>query len=422
MTEEERAVKWSKGMPEMDALSPEEKKTVCNRAAKRLIITAFITVIIILCLFVRLSFQYPELAEYMNHISDAVNSNFDRSNTRSGRMASLITGLPVLFPLILAVLIPVPILTAALKKPLLRKETEKLFRHWRLETDSGVTGRVTSEQVKEAVDRLETGRIDYLILMPPHPILKSPFMQAAYEGGQLFILEVSKGDDIKSTVFSRSGQTKDQVLRAMKDYMVRNIIPHTDTWDIICAVGNTEKGQSAHKNHCKDRYAAPVFRPNPETERFLQERRESGEELLNHIYWMFNQKTYTLTSAFSEDVFTYTQENRMNWQPDGMAVNSAKIYVIYEAFIAGKEDLYSNEQVTDESALDEENRIDNMFRAGIAALLTADNGTYFTNGELLMKIHNQTVRKDLGSNEFFEGLERAEAWAGIPCLYVRLGS
>lgn len=115
MTEEERAVKWSKGMPEMDALSPEEKKTVCNRAAKRLIITAFITVIIILCLFVRLSFQYPELAEYMNHISDAVNSNFDRSNTRSGRMASLITGLPVLFPLILAVLIPVPILTAALK-------------------------------------------------------------------------------------------------------------------------------------------------------------------------------------------------------------------------------------------------------------------------------------------------------------------
>lgn len=63
-----------------------------------------------------------------------------------------------------------------------------------------------------------------------------------------------------------------------------------------------------------------------------------------------------------------------------------------------------------------------MFRSDIAALLTADNGTYFTNGELLMKIHNQTVRKDLGSNEFFEGLERAEAWAGIPCLYVRLGS
>ncbi len=30
-----------------------------------------------------------------------------------------------------------------------------------------------------------------------------------------------------------------------------------------------------------------------------------------------------------------TIENRMNWQPDGMAVNSAKIYVIYEAFIPG---------------------------------------------------------------------------------------
>jgi hypothetical protein len=38
-----------------------------------------------------------------------------------------------------------------------------------------------------------------------------------------------------------------------------------------------------------------------------------------------------------------------------------------------------------------------------------------------MKIHNQTVRKDLGGNDF-EGLERAEAWAGIPCPYVRLGA
>lgn len=152
--------------------------------------------------------------------------------------------------MILAVLIPVPILTAALKKPLLRKETEKLFRHWRMETDSGVTGRITFEQVKEAVDRLETGHIDYLILMPPHSILKSPFMQAAYEGGQLFTLEVSKGDEIKSTVFSRSGQTGDQVLRAMKDYMVRNIIPHTDTWDIICTVGNTEKETGETMGNC----------------------------------------------------------------------------------------------------------------------------------------------------------------------------
>lgn len=39
-----------------------------------------------------------------------------------------------------------------------------------------------------------------------------------------------------------------------------------------------------------------------------------------------------------------------------------------------------------------------------------------------MKIHNQTVRKNLGGNDFFEGLEQAEAWAGIPCLYVPLAS
>jgi hypothetical protein len=30
-----------------------------------------------------------------------------------------------------------------------------------------------------------------------------------------------------------------------------------------------------------------------------------------------------------------------------------------------------------------------------------------------MKIHNQTVRKDLGGNDFSEGLERAEAWGPV---------
>lgn len=56
--------------------------------------------------------------------------------------------------------------------------------------------------------------------------------------------------------------------------------------------------------------------------------------------------------------------------------------------------------VIDESDLDEENRIDGLFQADIEALLSANNGSFFTSGELLMKVHNQLAGKDLGDHCF----------------------
>lgn len=78
--------------------------------------------------------------------------------------------------------------------------------------------------------------------------------------------------------------------------------------------------------------------------------------------------------------------------------------------------------VIDESDLDEENRIDGLFQADIEALLSANNGSFFTSGELLMKVHNQLAEKDLGDHYFFEGLEWVEMEDGIPRWRVRLGS
>ena len=131
----------------------------------------------------------------------------------------------------------------------------------------------------------------------------------------------------------------------------------------------------------------------------------STDDVLTSVYWAFSNQEYVSNDAFTLDIINYIEDNKANWNPNGIAINSRKVCIVYEAFITGIEQLRSNETVIDMSYLDEECRIDGVFQTDIKVYLTADNGKYFTNVELLRKIHNQLAYKDLGNNEAFEGLE-----------------
>ena len=131
----------------------------------------------------------------------------------------------------------------------------------------------------------------------------------------------------------------------------------------------------------------------------------STDDVLTSVYWAFSNQEYMSNDAFTLDIINYIEDNKANWNPNGIAINSRKVCIVYEAFITGIEQLRSNETVIDMSYLDEECRIDGVFQTDIKVYLTADNGKYFTNVELLRKIHNQLAYKDLGNNESFEGLE-----------------
>ena len=134
----------------------------------------------------------------------------------------------------------------------------------------------------------------------------------------------------------------------------------------------------------------------------------STDDVLISVYWAFSNQEYVSNDAFTLDIINYIEDNKANWNPNGIAINSRKVCIVYEAFITGIEQLRSNETVIDMSYLDEECRIDGVFQTDIKVYLTADNGKYFTNVELLRKIHNQLAYKDLGNNEFLEGLEYIE--------------
>ena len=147
----------------------------------------------------------------------------------------------------------------------------------------------------------------------------------------------------------------------------------------------------------------------------------STDDVLTSVYWAFSNQEYVDDDAFNKNIMNYIEDNKVNWNPYGIAVNTRKVCIVYEAFITGSEQLRSNEHIVDITDLDEENRIDGVFQTDIKVELSADNRRYFTNVELLRKIHNQVANKILEGLDSFEGLEYVETVDGLPVYRVMIG-
>ena len=416
MTKEERAEKWSRGIPEMECLTQQEKEEICRRVTFQLLVLTGLLAGAALCCLSFLSLEDPAFFDVLNHSADKVNEIHKNVHSMAKRQGAAVMSLPYVIPLVLPIVILVLAVVYFLKKPLLRREAGKLSQRWRLETDVNTTVQFASEDIKKTMELLQKDDVQYLILTPPAPVMGSLFMQTAHDEGNLFTLEISKAEEGGSVIYGKERQTGEQVLYALQNYRNWNIIPDTSGWEKLYTLKDTPDKRSG---------GDPAHTPAGGQDgvgTFLRNLREKGEEMLNHIYWAFDEKTYTSVDTFSEDLKSYMEDNCKNWKPEETAVEAGKVYIVYEAFLSGREELLANEKVVDESDLDEENRIDGLFQTDIEALLSANNGRCFTSGELLMKVHNQLAGKDLGDHCFFEGLERVETEDGIPRWRVRLGS
>lgn len=392
------------------------KEEICRRVTFQLLVLTGILAGAALCCLSFLSLEDPAFFDVLNHSADKVNEIHKNVHSMAKRQGAAVMSLPYVIPLVLPIVILVLAVVYFLKKPLLRREAGKLSQRWRLETDVNTTVQFASEDIKKTMELLQKDDVQYLILTPPAPVMGSLFMQTAHDEGNLFTLEISKAEEGGSVIYGKERQTGEQVLYALQNYRNRNIIPDTSGWEKLYTLKDTPDKRSG---------GDPAHTPAGGQDgvgTFLRNLREKGEEMLNHIYWAFDEKTYTSVDTFSEDLKSYMEDNCKNWKPEETAVEAGKVYIVYEAFLSGREELLANEKVVDESDLDEENRIDGLFQTDIEALLSADNGRCFTSGELLMKVHNQLAGKDLGDHCFFEGLERVETEDGIPRWRVRLGS
>lgn len=147
----------------------------------------------------------------------------------------------------------------------------------------------------------------------------------------------------------------------------------------------------------------------------------STDDVLTSVYWAFSDQEYVDDDAFNKDIIDYIRDNKDNWNPNGIAVTNRTVCIVYESFITGSEQLRSNEHIVDITDLDEENRIDGVFQTDIKVELNADNRKYFTNVELLRKIHNQIANKIEEGQDCFEGLEYVEIVERIPVYRVMIG-
>ena len=147
----------------------------------------------------------------------------------------------------------------------------------------------------------------------------------------------------------------------------------------------------------------------------------STDDVLTSVHWAFSNQEYEDNDAFTNDIMSYIEDNKDNWSPNGIAVNTRKVCIAYEAFITGPEQIRSNEHIVDITDLDEENRIDGVFQTDIKVEFSADNRRYFTNVELLRKIHNQLANKVAEGLDSFEGLEYVETVDTVPIYRVMIG-
>ena len=54
----------------------------------------------------------------------------------------------------------------------------------------------------------------------------------------------------------------------------------------------------------------------------------STDDVLTSVYWEFSNQEYMSNDAFTLDIINYIEDNKTNWNPNGIAINSRKVCIV----------------------------------------------------------------------------------------------
>ena len=54
----------------------------------------------------------------------------------------------------------------------------------------------------------------------------------------------------------------------------------------------------------------------------------STDDVLTSVYWEFSNQEYMSNDAFTLDIINYIEDNKTNWNPTGVAINSRKVCIV----------------------------------------------------------------------------------------------
>lgn len=98
MTKEERAEKWSRGIPEMECLTQQEKEEICRRVTFQLLVLTGILAGAALCCLSFLSLEDPAFFDVLNHSADKVNEIHKNVHSMAKRQGAAVMSLPYVLP------------------------------------------------------------------------------------------------------------------------------------------------------------------------------------------------------------------------------------------------------------------------------------------------------------------------------------
>ena len=71
-----------------------------------------------------------------------------------------------------------------------------------------------------------------------------------------------------------------------------------------------------------------------ETRKLVEEKlaaTPSTDDVLTSVYWEFSNQEYMSNDAFTLDIINYIEDNKTNWNPTGVAINSRKVCIVQMA-------------------------------------------------------------------------------------------
>ena len=128
MNQEERAIKWTQDIPELDGLTLQQRVAICNQVSKYIIfLVGLWLMLFFVVVFVILSSADTNSALYnlLNHTAEAINMIFNGGPSKR-YMVALLEGLPYILPLLVVLVGPIWLIMTAFRKRMLLSAARKL--------------------------------------------------------------------------------------------------------------------------------------------------------------------------------------------------------------------------------------------------------------------------------------------------------
>lgn len=256
MTKEERAEKWFEKISDSESISLEKKMEICHKAAIGMVVIFFGIYIIERFLLYKLT--DGQLFYYM---ADILNTMSKDVHTRNQYRGLAIVGGVMVLPLMI-----VPFFATMLfKKQYIRYQVEKLkdtmkvngsrsevysgsstkkgqkkdfnCSDWVLDVDGTEQDGFTEKELKQQLESIQKGDIDFIILTPPEPIriqtvgCLCKFIQVCQDkDSNYFHLEVGTVSEKRNNdilIYGKDGLTEDETMA-----IFRKVIDYSTSFDV----------------------------------------------------------------------------------------------------------------------------------------------------------------------------------------------